>query len=296
MKKLFIGCGIVVLLIVAVLGYITYQVYPQVKEWQSQWETAFTQLQALEREHPFDAQAQLAAPLDARRFEASLALRADLADRLTRVGETFKTVVGKDSEGESLGVVDLLREMFRTATPLLPDFQARLAEQQMSWPEFAFYTRLLWACLYRVDAGVGPPELASLRGAYEKLNQNYETLRADNNGGKDLPPLEDVIGKFPPSLLNEASALLARELPLVEKGLQVTAVDHFYMQPIARLEDLQGLQAAQEDIARQHMKSLADEGDAVAAPAGAPVPLGKVPADELDTDPTPAAPGTPGDK
>jgi len=291
MKKLFIGCGIVVLLIVAALGYVTWQVYPQVREWQSQWEGAFTQLQALEQKYPFDAQAQAAAPLDAPRFAASLDLRADLADNLTHAYDKLETIAGKDEQGEQLGFVDMIREMFRTAAPLMPDFQAQLSKQQMSWPEFAFYTRLLWACLYRVDAGVGPPELESLRGSYDKLNQNYDRLRQEHAGQK-LPPLADVIGKFPPQLLNEASALLAQNLQRVELGLAVTAVDHFYMQPITRLEDLQGLQAAQEDITRRNVEKMAaDEaaGNAVTQPAGAPEPLGKVPEGELQS-------GKPGDK
>ncbi|HTE06787.1 MAG TPA: hypothetical protein VK824_11360, partial [Planctomycetota bacterium] len=125
-------------------------------------------------------------------------------------------------------------------------------------PEFAWHTRLLWACLIRVDAGVGPPELEPLRGTFGRLNEAYEAAR--KRAGRDFPPLTEIIGTFPTPLLNEASALLVRDLDRVQRGLRFFGMDPQYMQPVSRMEDLQSLQLAPEDFA-QHMDRRARHTD-----------------------------------
>jgi hypothetical protein len=182
MKKLFIGCGIIVVLILGGVGFILYQVWPQMRDLQTQWTVAFERIESVDREYPFDPLAQT--ELDAPRFAQSLDVRAAIADKLIAAGKRIDELAKQHHNDEGVGVFDMLRGFFQTTTTILPDFAAHLEEARMSWREFAWHTRLLWACLYRVDAGVGPPELEPLRGSYERLKENYARAQRES---KELP-------------------------------------------------------------------------------------------------------------
>src|SRR5262245_50229111 len=90
MKQVLIGCGVIVLLGLLFFGYVAYRLWPNVTNMQEQWATAGEELTALDRDYPFDAQAQVA--LDPARFERMLDVRVKLADFFTGVGERMEAM------------------------------------------------------------------------------------------------------------------------------------------------------------------------------------------------------------
>ena len=57
-----------------------------------------------------------------------------------------------------------------------------------------------------------------------------------------LKPLAQLIDGFPPAVLDEAATVLALDIDRVLDGLDITEVDHIYMQPVRNLEDLSFVQ------------------------------------------------------
>ena len=119
---------------------------------------------------------------------------------------------------------------------MLPNFARRLDEAQMSWPELSWHSRVLWSVLHRIDVGAAEPELAPLRGTWDKYSALYQQLARTKSG---LRPMRDVIGDFPPAIVAEASALVAADIDRVSQGLGLLVVEHWFLTPVDRLEDLQ---------------------------------------------------------
>jgi hypothetical protein len=270
MKKLFIGCGIVLLLLLCGVGYIVYQILPDVRDLQARMEAAAALLASLETSHPFDPLAQT--QLDAPRFALALDVRAGLADDFAAMEDERQELMKRHDRDEDFGALDVVKGMVRTMAPMMERFASRLQQAQMSWPEFSWHTRLMWDCLLRLDAGVGPAELEPLRGAYADFLASYDRARKDLDLEGELPPLPDLIGTFPTPLLNEASALLAQDLDRVQRGLRVRDFDHFFMQPKGKPEEMQGMYPMSHPHAHTPGATEASS-PAAPLPAGAPEPL-----------------------
>jgi len=234
MKKLFIGCGIVVLLLLGGVVFLVIEFGPDFRALQAQADAALASINALQATHPFDAAAQ--STLDPERFARALEVRALLADGLVQVGEDLAELQRKEDAGETdLGMLEMGHRMFRGVTPIMPTFAERLTAAQMSWPEFAWHTRVLWSVLYRADIGVAEPGLEPLRNSYTTFKTKYDALRHDTNG---MPELRDLLGEFPPTVLSAAAAVMVQDLQLVKQGLRVPEVEHLYMMPVTKAEEL----------------------------------------------------------
>ena len=262
MKKLFIGCGIVVLLLLGGLMFLAYEFGPDIRALQTQAKAALASINALQTAHPFDAAAQ--SSLDAERFQVALDVRAQLADDLVQLGNAMEDLQRKEDSGESdLGWRGMAHQMLGSVTGIMPRFAERLTTAQMSWPEFAWYTRVLWSVLYRVDIGVGEPGLEPLRGSYTTFKTKYDALRRDQKG---LPELRDLLGEFPPAVLSAAAEVMGTDLQLVKQGLRVPEVEHLYMMPVSTTEELSYVEVPADTHARIETEQPAAPAPEPAAP------------------------------
>jgi len=235
MKKLFIGCGIAVLLLLAGLGFLVWNFWGPIQAMRTKAEASLVALNDLQSSYPFDPQGL--GHLDGERFARALDVRAALVgDFRTIEGELTELSRKADAGEADVGLLDFLGHMLGAIADVLPAFSRRLEAAQMGWNEFAWHSRVLWAVLYRVDVGAGDAALEPLRGSYTRLRESYEELR---KGQKGLRDLRDVIGEFPPAIVSEAEALVGKDLERVRAGLGLPEIEHLFLTPVARLEDLQ---------------------------------------------------------
>jgi len=230
MRKLFIGCGVVVALLIAALGYVTWRMYPSVKQLVEQWSLAKEQLEKLDTEHPFDPQAQK--ELDTVRFlsmlEARRSLTAEMQETNARLEELWK-------DGE-VGVLNQLNQSLDAVSMVMPIYARHLQEVQTGPSEFAWYSRLLWTVLARVDAGAAEPELDPLKNQYTRFKELYDRMAREHR----FPLLSERLGEFPPAVVAEASRVMAADVGLVQAGLQSPELDLYYLTPLNHLQDVQG--------------------------------------------------------
>jgi hypothetical protein len=238
MKKVFIGCGIAVLLGLLGLGYVLYQLWPNVTKVHREWTAAIEQLNALDAQYPFDAKQQ--AQLDPARFELMLDVRIELADYFTTFAAQMDAMEKSQAERGGPGWIGSLQQFFDQLAPVLTEFASRLKAAGMSPREFAWHTRVMWAVLKRVDDNLAGPELEELRGRYEKFSERYEAMRREQ---PELVSLDEyLLANLPPAALKSAEQLMAKDLGRVNRALAVTDVDHLYMQPVQRIEDVERIE------------------------------------------------------
>jgi hypothetical protein len=238
MRKVLIGCGVLVLLAMGFIGYAGYRLWPSVSGWHKAWIEAVGELDALDERHPFDPDAQTA--LDAERFDLMLEVRVGLAGYFAEFKESLRSLEERGEADDERGWFDFSSSLFELMSPMLHEFAVRLEDAGMGPTEFAWHTRVLWAALARVDAGVAGPELEPLRGEYSRFREVYEQQA---KGQEALLPLEDLVRSVPPDLLVQAAEVLARDPARVRQGLAITDFDYLYMQQPKNIEDLIELSA-----------------------------------------------------
>ena len=276
MKQVLIGCGVIVLLGLLFFGYVAYRLWPNVTNMQEQWAAAGEELTALDRDYPFDAQAQVG--LDAARFQRMLDVRVRLADFFTGVGERMEAMEQAQQAEDGPGWIGTLQTFIDEIAPVLAEVTARLREAQMGPEEFAFHTRLMWAVLARVDDNLASNELEELKGRYTTFEQTYEAMRRKEQDR--LLPLRDLLSGLPPEALKQAEALMAADLTKVSRAIAVTDVDHLYLQP-QRFKDVEPVEA------------LPPPSGQPAAPKPAPAQPPTVPPSAQPSEPGQPAPAEP---
>jgi hypothetical protein len=238
MRKVLIGCGVLVLLAMGFIGYAGYRLGPSVSGWHKAWVEAVGELNTLDTLHPFDSAGRT--QLDAERFEIMLDVRVRLADYFASVNESLRGIETDGKQDDGPGWFELSSSLLETLTPMLHEFAVRLENAGMGPTEFSWHTRVLWAALARVDAGVAGPELEPLRGEYARFRENYEKQAHHQDG---MLPLDELVRGVPPELLVQAAAVMARDPALVRRGLAVTDFDYIYLQQPKRIEALMGVAA-----------------------------------------------------
>jgi len=241
MKKLFIGCGILVLLILGALGYVAYQVYPDASVGQERMVAALVQLKQLDQTHPFESEAQT--QLDGQRFVQVLETRVNQTEYLRGLIDDLESLSDDVEDDEELGLIDSIKLFIRGAKRsflLMGEaagvFAENPAELEMGPSEFAWHTKVIWACLRRVDQGAGEPGLEELRGRFEEFEEFYMKQRQSND---DMPVLDALIGDIPAAVIAQASVVLASDIERVRLGLFAPELDHLYLlMPVQQLEDL----------------------------------------------------------
>src|SRR5262245_51910342 len=123
MKKVFIGCGIVVLIALLAVGYLTYAVWPNASKFVQQWIAASDELNALAREYPFDPRAQT--QLDPARFEQMLDVRVQLADYFATFTAQMDAARQQQEAEGGPGFIGQLQQVFDQIAPVLTEVAAR---------------------------------------------------------------------------------------------------------------------------------------------------------------------------
>lgn len=222
MKKLLLGCGVLLALGLGSMGFVLWQLWPQLHQAFSEAEEFERRLLALEEQYAFDPQEQT--ELDPERFAASLDMRIVIGRNFDDWQADIDDF-GDQVEDEDLGFVDKiggyinrLSDMFQIITPM--------EEAAMSASEFSYHTRVLWATLATVNAGMDDddPALERLRGHYPKMKTQYQEHQAEGS-----TPLAQLIGEFEPSILNTARSILKTDPDRVDQAIAHASAEVMFM-------------------------------------------------------------------
>jgi hypothetical protein len=222
MKKIFIGCGIVVLLLLGCIAVLAWQLWPDFKDFRHKNDDAVARLNALVVSAPFDP-AGLAS-LDTARFARALDLRAQICEDLKGVNDRLGKLYAPEAKP---GPFESMKTTFRELGSMMPRYADRLEAAHMSWPEFAWHTRLFWAVLQRASIHAGVAQLEHLGGDYARLETIYDKQREKT----DLPPLKDLIGEFPPAIIAQASEVMVTDVDRVQSSLGMLEGERIFMLP-----------------------------------------------------------------
>lgn len=256
MKRIFIGCGVVVLLLLGGIGFLTWRFWTPMQEFKAKTEQAAARLNALNVSAPFDPAA--VTRLDAARFAAALDLRALICEDLKGANERLSKLTDPDADVGMLAGMDLTLTELGAMTPRFAD---RLEAAHMSWPEFAWHTRLFWSVLQRVGMGAGDPRLTELSGAYKHLEEVYDQERKQ----AELPQLKDLIGDFQPALISDAGAVMATDVARVRASLGMAEGEKFFMMPTSDVT-LFGFDRLPPDVEQRIKDEKSAHKDAADAP------------------------------
>ncbi len=219
-KALFVGCGLVLALVLGLFGFAYFVLREPFAQWQAATEVQQARLIAINEAHPFEA----GETVDRERFTRHLELRVDVIAVFMTLSEEFARL----QTDEELGIVDMLRG-FASPMIALPEALIDQFEQaEMGTPEFAHHSRLLWAVMRELDKGTGGDRFGSVRGRYAELKTHYEEAYGEI---EEYPALDDLIGTaqdFPQETLDAALHIMGQDLELL---LQATAA--FAFEPLA---------------------------------------------------------------
>jgi len=234
MRKFFIGCGVLVLLVLGAIGLLTWKLYPDFREFEQSATASLKRIEALDRVHPFDPDGQ--SSLDTERFATSLGVRLRLGESLAAAEQRLVDMQQRYEDDGDFGIFDLLGGMLGSFAGALDQFAQELEGAAMGWPEFAWHTRVLWGTLHRLDVlGLGDTALDPLRGEFLRFREHYEQLAQQH---QQMPALRDQVEGLPPAVLASAEQVLAADLTRARASLRTIALDHVYMMPGSTLQEL----------------------------------------------------------
>ncbi|MCB9897606.1 MAG: hypothetical protein H6825_06365 [Planctomycetes bacterium] len=216
MKKLLVGCGCLVLVGLGGLGFLAYEVGPVLTASIDSTEAANARFAELDQRFPFRATTAEGLAVD--RFEAVLDARVSLAAGLERFGERVETAARE-------GVLDVFTTLFDFA-PLFEDIPDQLEQRGMGPTEFNAHVRLMWVALASLDSGVPGAEFDALRGRWSEMRGEYQQMQRRIEG---LQRLEDLVGSFPPEVVEQARDAMARDSQRVLDGMAGTVSEVAYM-------------------------------------------------------------------
>ena len=210
MKKILLGCGLIVLLGLGFLGYVAWKISPEMKSVMQEAEQAARDMEELDRQYPFEPDLEA---LDPGRFDTYLGARVR-----TNIDEWTASLeaTGQELEDQDTGWIQALKAALGKLQTMPATVVPVLQETRMSGSEFNWNARLLWATLETIDAGMvgSGTRLGELRGLYPELRGAYNAERQS-----DAPELDELIGDFPPLLLEQARNALAEDVDRVRAGI-----------------------------------------------------------------------------
>lgn len=183
MKKILIGCGVLVLLLGGFVGFILYQLWEPMVALGETWEQSIFALQELEERHPYDS--ETVTEFDAARFQVALDMRSDMRNPLRELHEAMiaidKATVSSKLEAMTRGL-DAVRVTFEIVVD-------ELSAERMAPSELSHHMMCYWAAASSASAGGGDPAaLAPLIEEYHTFRKLYAEVR--DQGQNDLVPLE----------------------------------------------------------------------------------------------------------
>jgi len=233
MKKLLIGCGIVALLGLGALGFMTWKLMPVVRRAFEKAEVMGERFLALEQSYPFEA----SGVLDQQRFASALLGRARLRLRFEAAKEELDAYSAQQKDA---GLTDFLEVAIGVADRFLPLADAVpevLDELRMAPSEFNYHCRVLWATLQLVDAGAADASLEPLRGEFDEFRAAYAEVHRGNED--QFPALDTSIGSFDPPVLADAKTVLARDTQLVLDGMNAPEIEILLLQLQGIIDELE---------------------------------------------------------
>ena len=238
MKKIFIGCGVLALIVLGILGFMVYQIGPVVMEAWDAAQLMGRQLGELEQEFPFDEKTVV--QLDKKRFASALDFRQELGAKLDLLGvdlnEFGKTVESEDPSIFNWG--DVLSDLWDRISPVMDSVPGMLREHRMSASELGWNTRVMWAALKLIDAGGADESMEPLQGQFDRFRREYAELRRRDDN--DLPPLDDVIGEFDSEILVAAKSVFAENPQRVLDGITDPIIEVTYLSTLTEPLDEEG--------------------------------------------------------
>ncbi|MCB9897607.1 MAG: hypothetical protein H6825_06370 [Planctomycetes bacterium] len=217
MKKLFIGCLVLVALLVGGGAWVVYQVMPSVQEAFDRGQKVNAELVQLETEHPFEQPEAL----DPARFAAFLDLRVALGTDIEDVSRRMKDL----HDSEDTGWLDMFKGFPLLMVEVYEAVPARLAAAQMGPTEFSWDSRLLYAALEVPGTG---PEARDFSEKYGEFKAAYKDIAKDNDQIPQDP--RDLIGTFDPKIVTAAREVMAADASrtlaaLADPGLEIMLMD-----------------------------------------------------------------------
>ena len=221
MKKLLLGCGVLLALGLASMGYVVWQLWPDIQQTAADAEEFERRLMDLEEAYPFEPDEQT--ELDGSRFATSLDMRvvigrnvSDWKDSLDAFGDTI--------EERDLGFIEEIRGLITRFTKMF-EIIAPLEDFSMSPSEFNYHTRVLWAALDTIDKGLGDdPAFDSLRSHYQTMKKQYNKNRAEGS-----LEIEELIGQFDASVLSKARNILKTDPARVDQAVTHASAEAIFM-------------------------------------------------------------------
>lgn len=223
MKKLLLGCGILLAIGLGTLGFVVYQLWPDIQHLSERAQLFEARVSTIERENPFDAKA--VSELDTERFASYLELRSEARVALMAMVEDVRAL-GEQTEEEQPGMIEQMRT-FLQRIPMVYDAILPLLEtHRMSLAEMGWHTQVLWATLENIDSGGGgeSAQLDALRGVFPMLRKAYD--EADTEDGR---PLDELLAAIDASMVSSARRILALDVPRVKEGLLEPEVEAVLM-------------------------------------------------------------------
>jgi hypothetical protein len=235
MKKIFIGCGVLALIILGILGFLAYQIAPVVMEAWDAAQGMGVELVLLEEEFPFDGSA--VESLDQTRFASALDFRRELAAELDLLGldlrELDQAIQEEDPSIFDWG--DVLEGLWLKVGPVLDKVPGMLRRKEMSASELGWHSRVMWATLRRIDAGATDETMEPLHGQFDEFRRTYTELKRRQDD--ELPPLDDVIGDFDEAILDGAQAVFTEDPQRVLDGIKDPALEITYLSTLTEAMD-----------------------------------------------------------
>jgi len=164
MKKVLIGCLIILVLIVGLTIGVGWYLFVKARDFVGSYEGSFAQIQQVDEDFPWSPPAA-EAPLNPQRFDQYLQVRSTIHDRLMRVRLFSELARAAEQETQanitSFQVMSVITEI----PGILRDTVDAYRQQEMSFREFRYYSLESLRAI-RAGAEAGDPEMQQL---WEKL-------------------------------------------------------------------------------------------------------------------------------
>lgn len=176
MKKFLIGCGVVLLLIIAlVIGGGIY-VAMKVKSFSADVEKQVAQLESLNQAHPFAA--PVPPTLDEERLENYFQIRRALI-KMTEANPTIQKLMNS----QKVSQMELLKIAFNFTRELVREFAGQLESRDMSPDEYMYYAREVYLTVSK-GAEDNDPEMKQIYDKFDDSINSFNLMLVQSNQGQ----------------------------------------------------------------------------------------------------------------
>lgn len=215
MKKILIGCGVLVLLVLVGFGVMAWMLKDEFMAMTTEMAQQAQRMTSLEETAPF-TEPSSPDEFDGDRFLASLSARETLLGNLESIGQNFEEL-----ENQDLGFMETMKKGMAAGVEASTGVYAGIAEgletADMGPSEFIYHTKVLWASLKSVDAGLGPEALAPYRNVFTLANNETAQQFRFQPGTPDS--LEVFADGVPPAIVEKAVGVLGENVATLQQAL-----------------------------------------------------------------------------